>query len=118
MTIFLLIIDDIGYCVTPPIQSFEFADDRTIYLKDNDLEALEAEMQQVADQIVEGAETKYFRFSTEKIKLIHFTRRRPRRKLLMKPIIMMHGERVAQVKTHKILGLISHGHMDAPHPIH
>ena len=53
VTVFLLIIDDIRYCVTPPIQSFEFVDDRTIYLKGNELEALEAEMLQVVDHIVE-----------------------------------------------------------------
>ena len=52
-TVFLLIINDIRYCVTPPIQSFEFVDDRTIYLKGNELEALEAEMLQVVDHIVE-----------------------------------------------------------------
>ena len=71
-TIFLLIMNGIRNCVIPPVKSFTFAGDKTIYISGKDLAALELEIQITVDQIVEWAESNEFRFLTEKTKLIHF----------------------------------------------
>ena len=88
-----------------PVKSFIYADDKTIYMRGNDIDVIEGELQLTVDLAVEWAEAHGFRFSPEKTVLVHFTRRRPRRRPLKPPIIQMHGKRIRQVKTHKILGL-------------
>ena len=86
------------------MKSFIFADDKTIYMRGNNIDVIEGELQLTVDLAVEWWEVHGFRFSPEKTVLVHFTRVCPRSRPLKPPIILMHGKRFGQVKTHKILG--------------
>ena len=85
-------INGVRNCVMDPVGSFIFADDKTIYMRGNNIDAMESELQLTVDLIVEWSQAHGFRFSPEKTVLIHFTRRCPRRKPLKHPIVLMHGK--------------------------
>ena len=76
VTLFLIALNDIFSCLSPPVCSTTFADDVNLFIKGKNLKTSQTILQSSLNKLLEFANTTGFKFSENKTKAIIFSNKR------------------------------------------
>lgn len=103
MCLFLVAINSIQYYIPSYIDYSLFADDLSISISCSSIVECADKINATLLGLMNWSNKTGFKFSTSKTKAIHFSRKR---KLTILPIILLYGQPIIFVETHRYLGLI------------